>query len=360
MIHSLKVHGYVVRFCTDHHDPRHRCTNDPNRRYYVSKDDANRYMTKEILKKANLVFGHENNKVIGSITDVYHTEKGVILCGVVDDYHLLKSLRNQYVAYGKIKSKEKISYTDYVKKCISGYSMSHNPKNWHINHVGLVNTTGRMGTSVSYYIESNIPLKTRENNKDIGDILSAHCNAYLTCEKRREYLKRSTEYSLHPHDNAYINASYDIMSADPSVVDMFAAAFQKGLSEAMTKQQQQQAASLQDLLARYSTKRKHQQETVKTHEQQEPVKKKFKTDDDMDSFISQISQTDARMSKQEEKVDKLHSKVDDIYEMLSTFTNKKSSPPPPLPKKEEAVVEASRDLAPTLVDMLMKKYRNYE
>lgn len=221
----MNVVGFVVRFCTtagcEHGSGDHEynieggggggedCVNrkTPDNQYYIDPDQAK--MFAQNLVGTPLVIAHDNSYPVGKCVSVCALPTGILLTAYIDEGHLISCLVRQYDMY-KENYNASIEFTDYCKKMLSSFSLSHNRNTGELNHVSLVDQPGRAGTAVTY---SNLDkkkerlLKWRDGNKFISDVLATHSAAYLTAKDRLPYQERNTAYSHNPHDVAYLNAS---------------------------------------------------------------------------------------------------------------------------------------------------------
>lgn len=224
---AIKLEAYVVRFCVDdqcNHVDEFRCPNVLGSKFYV---DPKGIGPESVCFKINkgigvrLVTGHDNDITIGRVDNASIVDKGIVLGCTIDDKHTVDALRRQYNSYTRNYTKN-ITFFQYIKNVFSGVSMSHHPITWNVNHVGLVNIPGRLGTGIKYFKAEDEPLVKRPENKNrVNDFIAAHCVAFLRNPNREKRLSINNKFSLYPGEKEYIYASYDYNISNVSALSPF-------------------------------------------------------------------------------------------------------------------------------------------
>lgn len=341
----IELKGYIVRFCTDHdyHQPD-SCPNydSKSNKYFISPYGAQQ-ITKSIKTRAvPLVIGHDKQgNAIGWITNAELTKHGIVVKGYIDDKQVITAFKNQYNIYISEYTKN-ISFEQYLKNIFSSISLSHDPNTWHINHIGLVNIPARLGTAVTY-----IELKGNSidrNIKNINDLITTHCVAFLRSPNRNKILNINDSYSYSPN-SSYITASIEYnnnnieeensMEAENNFLKSI---LKKMLDNKLTNDNQQQ----QPLVDSPNKKRQHEEPSDHHHE----IKKiKIEEPKQVDSinheYEHKLKEMSERMSAMSEMSEKMSERMIILQDNITTLLNERQAPPPqqqyqPQPQAVEA------------------------
>ena len=161
--------------------------------------------------------GHNNNCNVGYINSAPLTHKGILVNGTIGDSRVVADLCNQYIIYYKNYT-TKITHEQYFQNIFSSISLSHNPVTLDINHVGLVNIPGRIGTGITFKLEDG---KSRQYNTDLDTVRNcntAQCVAFLRYPCRTTTLNRNSRNSYNTSAN-YITASSKYHQDNNAVMD---------------------------------------------------------------------------------------------------------------------------------------------
>ncbi len=195
----LYVYGYVLRFCEDcSRCTEQTCTNYKSSIYYISESDAHKIH----LSNIPLVIAHNNLYEVGKIVDYKLTGQGILVTAVIDDYYLLKSLKEQHKNYPLAS----VGLLDYCKKVFTSFSLAHDTVSFKVPHVSLVNIPGRLGTSISYSEKYGRPV-VRSQNIRISNVVAAQCVTFLTKPGRNKYQIINLSKSASPSDDNFLYAS---------------------------------------------------------------------------------------------------------------------------------------------------------
>ena len=235
----MEVSGYVVRYCTEP-DCRHvddgRCTNPVSSKYYIDPKDGGQL--RKILG-TKLVVAHDDRHVIGQcVLEDRRSNEGIYIKCLIDDVYLIECMQRRFADYVEKYNPRFPNLETFWKKVLSSFSLSHCLQTGEVTHVSLVDTPGRIGTSVVYTPVTDIRdvvLVRRPENLHISDIVSSHSTYAAYAPDRQDYLIRNTVHSKAPTDLVYLTASRDYSKKMPRSVRHGSSLYRK-FEDAMVRQ----------------------------------------------------------------------------------------------------------------------------
>lgn len=358
MDYCIKAIGYILRFCTDEdcfHNDEGRCPNVCNSKYYVDTNGINVIL--DSIKNKPIIVGHDKQeRPIGNVTSVSLTEDGILIDAIIDEKLFIRAIDNQFTVYSELYTR-RITFDHYIRNVFSSFSLSHDPMTWHINHVGLVNIPGRLGTGVTYEKDYSIkPIerdekKNRHKSNSINDLISAHCVAFLRDPNRRQLLHINDTLSYGPNNSHYINASAKYktinshspvvqktnsrLSNKPSDMELNIDQMIRALGEESLRNKlngSSLSTPVQNPVVAPSRKRPNESDDADYEESGPSPAKKKKTDE----LSEQINATDIKLTQMSDQFISLQNTMNAF---IKTVTEKQAPAPVPAPVPEPAPIE---------------------
>lgn len=264
----IHISGYVVRFCNDgkcNHLDNTTCPNAKTDITYVNATYGANCITTYINNNyIPLVIGHDNEGIIGHVEQAILSEQGILVHAKITDSTFIGFINNTFEIYKRDYTGD-ISLEQFIY-LFSSISLSHNPITWEVNHIGIVNIPGRIGTEIKYRVVDDESLAINNNIEKLSEIISAHLVAYLRAPDRQIKLIRNNKFSHERTSPIFITASTK-MNREIDLDKLCTSIGKQVLTNAMQQQYQEQYKP--------STKK-----STISQQQQQPQKRKRDDEDD--------------------------------------------------------------------------------